>query len=239
MGGLLATVVTSLGTISPAQLAFFWIPVWERFQFWRLFTNFIYFGSFGLSFVFQLYMLAHYAVAYEKDPLRAGLGGGGRGESHPSAEFVVALLFCGAIHIVVGGIYLEMPILSSVLAFSVIYLWSRVHESEQIKLFGFAVPALYYPWALTALHTMMGSSPFPDLLGIAAGHIYYLLVEVLPEDRNWRLQLLSVPPFLNDFFEGRHVTQARNARTGRTERYNRGGAGGHNWGTGGQTLGGN
>ena len=40
--------------------------------------------------------------------------------------------------------------------------------------------AKFLPWALLALHTVMGDDPLVDLMGIFAGHVFYYLKVVLP-----------------------------------------------------------
>ena len=45
---------------------------------------------------------------------------------------------------------------------------------------GFRFTGIYMPWVLVAFHVLIARSPVTDLIGIAAGHVYYFLQEVLP-----------------------------------------------------------
>ena len=51
------TACVSLGFLSPMQLYLDFGLIWNKFQIWRLFTCFIFFGKFSMSFLFQLYIL--------------------------------------------------------------------------------------------------------------------------------------------------------------------------------------
>lgn len=72
VSALLSTVAVVLGFASPVQLYLDWTLVINKFQIWRLMTCYIFFGKFGLPFVFQLYFLVRYATKYEKNPFPAG-----------------------------------------------------------------------------------------------------------------------------------------------------------------------
>ena len=137
VAALLSTVGFQFGLVNPVSLAFIPSQVIPGMQVWRLFTNFVFFGKFGMGFVFQLYLLVSYAVAYERNPLTAGSWAGPGVRSHPSAEFAFMLLFCGSLHLVVAGLLIGMYFMGSLLCFTVLYLWSRVHENEQVSIFGF------------------------------------------------------------------------------------------------------
>jgi Derlin-2/3 len=58
-----------------------------------------------------------------------------------------------------------------------------------LGLFSFTAP--YLPWVLLIFSCMLGSSPVVDLLGMAAGHVYYFLEDVYPTMTNRRV--LSTP----------------------------------------------
>lgn len=86
--------------------------------------------------------------------------------------------------------------------------------------------AFYFPWVLCAIRVLMGGSAVPDLIGIFAGHVYYFLEDV----QGYRLK---APLFLADALD----TPATGVQ--RAAQQHRNAFGGHNWGAGGQRLGGN
>lgn len=59
---------------------------------------------------------------------------------------------------------------------------------------GMPVKGLYLPWALIALTILTGGSPVNDLIGIAVGHLYYFLVDVLPLSQG--IAALQTPEFM-------------------------------------------
>ena len=80
------------------------------------------------------------------------------------------------------------------------------------------------PWVLMAMHVLMGGSPIADLVGIGSGHCYYFATDVQGYE-------LRAPSMLRNFFDTQSPAQQRIA--------NRQNAfGGHQWGGGGQRLGG-
>lgn len=52
---------------------------------------------------------------------------------------------------------------------------------------GFQFQGLYLPWALIAFTVLVGGNPMMDIFGVIAGHLYYFLLEVLPETKGWNL----------------------------------------------------
>ena len=110
---------------------------------------------------------------------------------------------------------------------AIVYLWSREYAEQVLNMFGlFNVQAFYFPWVLCAIRVLMGGSAVPDLIGIFAGHVYYFLEDV----QGYRLR---APLFLSDALDTPATGPARAAQA------NRNAFGGHNWGGGGQRLGGN
>jgi len=131
--------------------------------------------------------------AYEDDPFPSG-GGAHRGNIADTTW----MLAVGAAVLLLAGTLLRLYFLASPLFFMVIYVWSRRHPEEQTSFYMFRVPAAYLPWVMIGFTFVIGDDPTPDLLGIAAGHIYYFVQQVLPDMetplKGWRL--LKTPHFL-------------------------------------------
>lgn len=77
----------------------------------------------------------------------------------------------------------------------VIYYWSKVRPDIMMSfLFGLRFKSAYLPWVMAGFSFLTSGNPIYDLLGIVAGHIYYLIMDRIPIDYN--IRLLQCPVFL-------------------------------------------
>lgn len=60
----------SLELLSPFQLYLNWHLVLTQFQLWRIFTCFLFFGTFGLPFFWNCYVLVFYCASLESMSFR-------------------------------------------------------------------------------------------------------------------------------------------------------------------------
>ena len=214
VAALLTTVATVLGFASPLQLYLDLDLVVNKFHIWRLVTNFIFFGKFGMPFAFQLYLLCKICYAYEENPFAVGTHiAGGRS----SADFAMLLIISGLIQ--TGIAYLMgLPFLGPSLVFSVLYVWSRKNAEQPMSFFGIPFKGIHYPWVMLAFSVILGNSPVTDLIGIFSGHVFYFLVEVVPnfyQDSFPKALMLQTPQLLFDMFDesapgGRPAAAQRN-----------------------------
>lgn len=90
----------------------------------------------------------------------------------------------------------NLPFLSSPLAFVPIYLWSRRHPSTPISLFGLiTITAPYLPLALVALAWVLNGTwraAAGDLLGCAVGHVGWFMRDV------WSREMVGGPTVFSD-----------------------------------------
>ena len=90
----------------------------------------------------------------------------------------------------------NLPFLSSPLAFVPIYLWSRRHPSTPISLFGLVtITAPYLPLALVGLAWVLNGTwraAAGDLLGCAVGHVGWFLRDV------WAREMVGGPTIFSD-----------------------------------------
>ncbi|ETW58676.1 hypothetical protein PFMC_05773 [Plasmodium falciparum CAMP/Malaysia] len=63
-------VLCSLDIISPLSLYLNWNLVLREHQYWRLITCFLYFGSFGIHFFWDVYVLIYYCSSLEEVTFR-------------------------------------------------------------------------------------------------------------------------------------------------------------------------
>lgn len=89
-----------------------------------------------------------------------------------------------------------------------VYVWGRRHQYVNLSFLGiFNFTAPYLPWVLLAFSLILGNSPVVDLMGIAAGHVYYFLEDVYPRMTNRRP--LKTPGFIKALFPTDDVVTIR------------------------------
>jgi Derlin-2/3 len=182
--------------ISTTQIVFSWKAIQNKFELWRLLTCFIYAGPFDISTLFSLYTLLQFSKQYEAGgPFNTGAGGG-------TADYVFCLIF-GAIALLITypGVLMIMgimPVFTRNLVFYVLYVWSRRNPTANANIWGVPVPAVYLPFAYLALSVFMGNAYADMLHGLAVGHLYYYLADVVPQVTG--KDILRTPQFLVDQF---------------------------------------
>lgn len=175
-------------------------------ELWRMLTNFLFFGMFGMPFVFNMFFLVRYSQSLEESRFHG-----------KAADYIWCLAVCATVLLGFALALDGLPVLSSGLLSSIVYLWSRNAPTQPVSIFGmFTVQAFYFPWALALITMLMGGSPLLNILGILAGHVYFFLRDV----QGWSL---SAPAFLRDVLDD--MPQAPDAA-------HRGMFGGYNWGGG-------
>ncbi len=171
-----------------------------------------------------MFFLVKYCKSLEEDAFR-----------NRPADFLWMLLFGAALLTALAPIA-RVHFLGSSLTFMMVYMWGRRHPYVQLSFLGvFNFTAPYLPWVLLAFSVMLGSSPVVDLLGVAAGHVYYFLEDVYPRMSGGR-RPLRTPGLLKALFppaEGPALADeaaARVARAAAVGGLGGGGAGGREGG---------
>ncbi|CAM9507154.1 unnamed protein product [Chrysoparadoxa australica] len=247
------TLLVLTGVVSPYSLALFWDSVWNKFEIWRFYTSVVFLGAPSFPFLMNLFIFGQYSIRYEKDPFNTGGGGG-------SADYCWMLIFGAVSHkettltvlSVLSITFLNQPFLAKPLMFMVIYVWSRKTPNAVASFWGIQVQSVYVPWVMVAFQLLIGNSIYHPLMGIGVGHLYYFLVDVLPD--RYGKEILFTPNFLVDqlgYGETSGVTRVAPTGFGQTAAppgFPRtggsggsggggGGVGGHAWGGGGRVLG--
>lgn len=191
----LTTAACALDLVSPFSLYFNYNLIVDKGQFWRLFTNFFFFGMFSVDFLFHMYFLVRYSSLLEDGHFR------GR-----TADFVFMLLIGATVMTIVAcAPFVNVQFLGSSLTFMMVYVWGQRNPMVRMSFLGlFPFTAPYLPWVLFSFSVMLGNSATIDLVGIAVGHIYYYLDEILPkiaEIRGWRRRkFIQTPGVLRHVF---------------------------------------
>eukprot|EP00545_Synedropsis_sp_CCMP1620_P001139 CAMPEP_0119004334 /NCGR_PEP_ID=MMETSP1176-20130426/1083_1 /TAXON_ID=265551 /ORGANISM="Synedropsis recta cf, Strain CCMP1620" /LENGTH=290 /DNA_ID=CAMNT_0006956025 /DNA_START=82 /DNA_END=954 /DNA_ORIENTATION=- len=255
---LVLTLAGNFGMIHPSNFLLIWDQVKDKFEIWRLLTCFCYAGKFEFPTLISLFLLMNFSKQYESSgPFNTGAGGG-------TADYVFMWIF-GAITMVVSKpvISLVLPVSTRLMTRSmiyyVLYVWSKRHPTAQANIWGIPVKAIYLPFTYVIISIFIGA-PYRDMVqGIIVGHIYYFLVDVVPQV--YGKDVLHTPQFLIDKLGVGNYTQAgivdapppaEAPRVGRVAGVGGGGGapqgggaaaprggGGHNWGAGGNRLGAN
>lgn len=157
-----------LQLLGPQLLYLNFSSVFAELELWRLLTNLLFFGGFGMPFVFNMFFLVRYSSQLEEQRFA------GR-----SADYLVCLGLCALVLTLAAALMGDQPFLAPALLSSVVYLWARLNPTQPLSIYGiFTVQAFYLPWVLAGMALLMGGSPVPNVLGIVAGHVYYFAADV-------------------------------------------------------------
>ncbi|KAI3634726.1 hypothetical protein MIR68_007107 [Amoeboaphelidium protococcarum] len=164
------TFLCQIDVINPFQLYFNMDAIIKSNEYWRLITNFLYFGSFGIDFVFYLFFLVRYCRMLEEGSFR------GR-----SADYLWFIMLTAAILLCIAP-WTHLMFLGSPLTFTLTYLWSRRNPDIVVSFLGLLdFKAPYMPFVMLTFSFVLGGKlPLGDLLGICIGHFYYFFEDVYP-----------------------------------------------------------
>jgi Derlin-2/3 len=192
IAALLTTAACTLELVSPFSLYYSWRQIIHKYQFWRLLTNFFFFGArFSLDFLFHMFFLVRYCRALEEGSFR------GR-----TADFVW-MVFFGAITMLILAPFINLQFLGSSLTFMMVYVWGRRNPFGRMNFLGlFTFTAPYLPWVLFSFSYLLGNDGSADLLGIGVGHTYYFLEDVFPRMLPAHPRLLKTPRLVQLLFSG-------------------------------------
>ncbi|GIY68292.1 derlin-2 [Caerostris darwini] len=186
---VLTTAAVQLDIISPFQLYFNPDLIFNHYQVWRLFTTFLFFGTFGFNFLFNIIFTYRYCRMLEEGSFR------GR-----PADFFFMFLFGGTLMIIIA-MFVNLLFLGQAFTIMLVYVWSRRNPYVRMNFFGLLnFQAPYLPWVLLAFSLLLGNSVIVDLMGIAVGHVYYFLEDVCPNQPGG-MRLLKTPRFIKYWFE--------------------------------------
>ncbi|XP_028396616.1 derlin-2-like [Dendronephthya gigantea] len=184
------TLAVQLDIITPFQLYFNPELIFKQYQLWRLFTNFLFFGTIGFNFLFNMIFTYRYCRMLEEGSFR------GR-----TADFVFMFLF-GAFVMTLISLGINIVFLGQAFTIMLVYVWSRRNPYIRMNFFGLLnFQAPYLPWVLLGFSLMLGNAVIVDLMGIAVGHVYYFLEDVFPEQPGG-FKMLKTPSILKTIFDG-------------------------------------
>nr|AHL28475.1 Der1 [Chromera velia] len=184
----IVTVAVVLGLFTPAIMLLDFGLITARLHLWRLFTNFFWLGGFSIHWIFQMYFLCHFSTRLENNEVF---------KQEPGDYLFFILIQMLTLDVL--SLVLEwprgMPVLGPSLSFAIIYYWSKREPFSYLSYWGFSLQSYQFPFALMFLNILMGGSVWTDLLGLASGHLYYFVKEILPGQ--YDISFISTPGFLH------------------------------------------
>jgi Derlin-2/3 len=196
---LVVTTACYMDYVSPLTLYYNYDLILNRGQYWRIFTSFLFFGTFSIDFLFHMYFVVRYCRLLEEGSFR------GR-----TADFFFMFIYGAVMMIVVSmsvSYFSKIKFLGHPLTFMMVYLWARDPENYHTHMSFFGVitfSAPYLPWVLLLFSLVLGNPVEMDLMGILVGHTYYFMDSVYPKVaavRGWSWKrLLVTPSFLHYIF---------------------------------------
>lgn len=143
-------------------------------QVWRFATAAFFLGNFSFQWLMSIAMFVTYVKHNEEHDFKG-----------KTADLVYMFLIVIAALSGVG-LYFNLYVTSFSFLMALCWIFCKRHPEQQLTLFGFAFRSAVFPWALLALHFVMGGGLMADILGIVAGHAYIFLKDVLPVTHNQR-----------------------------------------------------
>jgi len=167
----LTTIAVHLEFVSPLALYLNFKTIFQHYQVWRLFTNFVFFDSFNLNFVFHMFFTIQHSRRLEETSFRGRTG-----------DYFFMWLFMGVL-LLLSQLFLyyvplsipKAPFLASSLAFAVVYVWSRRNRHTRMSFFGpfhfySSISSLGYTWIWIFIGT---ESPFRFIRTGSGTHILF------------------------------------------------------------------
>ncbi|KAJ3377231.1 Derlin 1 [Entophlyctis sp. JEL0112] len=179
------SIAAGAGVMSPQLLFLSWPKVYKYFELWRLVTCFLW-HPLTYGYLTLLYFLYNYSWQLETSAHFDGR----------KADYLFFTLFSMGV-ILPLGIYMRQVILLEALVVSMLYVWSMGNKDQEVSFFfGLRFKAMFLPWVYIVFDFLTGAPfpPIPKLIGIFAGHLFYVLDTVYPENNNGA-RLISTPHF--------------------------------------------
>ena len=159
----------------------------SRYQIWRLITSGLFLGGFSFGFVMQLYFFTNFGSKLESHQ---------RFTQSPGdyVYFLVIISTFVAIASLLASWPRGYPLTGPSTIFAIIYYWSRCEPEARLSIWGFEVKGYQLPFALIFITLLMGGDVWRDIVGLAAGHFYYFLKDVVPIA--YKVDLVRTPAFI-------------------------------------------
>ena len=185
LSSIFISLLTWFEIVSPYALYLNYTLIFKNFQFWRIFTNFFYFGNFSLGLFFHMIMFCRNSKLLEKKVFKGS-----------SPDYLYFIFFC-MIFLLIFNIFTKIIFLSQSLSFAMTYYWGRKSKTTIVEFMGvFTFRAPYLPWFYLVISFLLESDFKSDLYGLLIGHLYFFLKEILPRIKVANnIKILETPKF--------------------------------------------
>jgi len=210
---VLTTLAVHMELVTPYDLYFNPYLVFQHHQWWRLLTNYLFFGTLSFNFVFNIIFTYRYCRTLEESSFQ------GR-----TSDFVMMFLFGASITLLIAY-FANLIFLGHAFTLMLVYVWSRRNPSVRMNFFGvlnFQAPLL--PLVILGFSLLLGNSVQIDLIGISVGHVYYFLEDVFPNQPGG-FRILRTPRFMKVLLDPIEEEPSENPNPMPEDR-----PGGFNWG---------
>lgn len=161
------TAASSFGVVSPYYLILTPSAL-TGLQLWRPLSAAFFMGNFSFQWIMSITTLVSYLKYNEEYDFK-----------ERTADMVWMLtLLIGAL--TAASFFFTLPVISFALTMALCWVFCKRHPTLRLSLFSFEFNANVFPWALFAFHIIMGQGIMEDVCGIAAGHLYVFLHDVIP-----------------------------------------------------------
>ena len=116
---VITTLAVQLEIVSPFQLYFNPLLIMRQFQLWRIVTTFLFFGTFGFNFLFNMIFTYRYCRMLEEGSFRG-----------KSADFVLMFIF-GALSMITFAFFVNLLFLGQV-KWVLYCLYNHLHKCAGI-----------------------------------------------------------------------------------------------------------
>jgi Derlin-2/3 len=158
------SILTWFEILSPLYLYLNFELIFKKYQFWRLFTSFFYYGDIGLSFIFHMILFFRNSKFLENSVFKGN-----------AADYIFFLLF-SITYILIISFFVGFIFPASSLSFAMTYYWGRKSKNVVVQFMGiFNLRAPYLPWFYLIFSFLLDSEFKYDLVGMIVGHFFSFL----------------------------------------------------------------
>lgn len=182
------TLLSTFNILSPNHIALYSPYILEKYELWRLFTAYLFFGPLSLGFLFAMGLLLQYSRNLESEYY----SGSGRNRMDFLWTFFLGWAIFTPIFLFVVPSFFPGPIMISFLG----YLWSRKDPFRPISVYGFTLKAWHTPLVFIFFDLVMQNPLLPTIIAIFVGHLVHMLQNMVP--RRYGYNPVKCPEFLLD-----------------------------------------
>jgi Derlin-2/3 len=185
------SILTWLNIVSPLYLYINYELIFKKFEIWRIFTSFFFFGKLSTSSLFHIIIFFRNSKLLEKTVFKGN-----------SADYLYFLLFSMSF-IFIFSSFFNIIFLSQSLNFALTYYWGRKCKNTMVLVMGILnFRAAFLPIFYLIFNVIVENEYKNSIIGLLAGHIFFYLKDIFPRiKRGKKMQLLKTPNSIKKFCE--------------------------------------